>query len=253
MLAIGLYNVTKKLRNYNCSNRWLRRELIDIVTRKNRDQGWWTVLKDINIEIKEGETLAVLGRNGSGKSTLLKIMAGIFQPTAGRVIRQGSICTLFDVGTGFHEDLTGRENVFVNGAILGLSEKLVKSALADIEHFAELEGFMDTPLKFYSSGMKARLGFAVAMTADPDIFLIDEVLAVGDEGFKRKCYVKLDELVSKGRTVVIVSHDIEVVQRLCSRGIWIRGGVVQADGPIRDVCRDYLDYCSGSELLSNAS
>ncbi|MCL6629297.1 MAG: ABC transporter ATP-binding protein [Armatimonadetes bacterium] len=239
MVAIGLYGITKTFRSYNCGSRWLRRELIERLQRQRRQNDRWTVLREINLEIESGETVAILGRNGSGKSTLLKLMAGIIQPDAGTVVRHGSICTLLDIGTGFHEDLTGRENVFVDGTILGLSEKYLQSVLADIETFAELAGFMDTPLRYYSSGMRARLGFAIAMSANPDIFLIDEVLAVGDEGFRQKCYLRLDEFIAAGKTIIIVSHDLAAVQRLCKRGVCLHNGMIVADGPIDVVCKEY--------------
>jgi ABC-2 type transport system ATP-binding protein len=251
MTAIGLYGVSKTFRSYN-NNRWLRRELVDLLSRKRKRGDRWELLRGVDLEIEEGETVAIVGRNGCGKSTLLRLMAGILQPNSGCVVRRGNICPLLDIGAGFHEDLTGRENVFVNGSILGLAEKYLKSILPEVEEFAELQGFMDTPLKFYSSGMRARLGFAVAMGADPDIFLIDEILAVGDEGFRRKCYVKLDEMISRRRTVVIVSHDTEAVQRLCARGVWLHEGTVRADGPIDEICRLYYAYFDEGEIPASS-
>jgi ABC-2 type transport system ATP-binding protein len=253
MIAVSLRGVTKRFRSYNQGHRWLRRELVEMVTRKSNRDDWWTVLHDINLEIKAGETVALFGRNGTGKSTLLKLMAGILQPTSGSVTHNGSVCAILDIGTGFHEDLTGRENVFVNGAILGLPESYLKTLLPEVEEFAELQGFMDTPLRYYSSGMRARLGFAVAMSADPEIFLIDEVLAVGDEGFRRKCTAKLDDMVARGRTIIIVSHDLEAVQRLCARGVWLHDGVVREDGPIHEVCRSYVEYYNAQEQPAAAA
>lgn len=250
MPAIGFYSVSKQFKSYNCQSHWLRRELIQLVTGKRAKGDTWTVLCEISFEIMPGETVAILGRNGCGKSTLLKLMAGILQPTTGYIVRHGNIGTLLDIGTGFHEDLTGRENVLINGAVLGLSDKYLRASLPEIERFAELEGFMDTPLRYYSSGMRARLGFAVAMSADPDVFLIDEVLAVGDEGFRRKCHRRLDELVSRGRTIVIVTHDIECVERLCRRGIWIQDGRVRMDGPIDLVCEEYVNAFGPDELMA---
>lgn len=248
MVAIGLYGITKTFKSYNYSSRWLRRELIAILQREPKHNERWTVLRDINLEIERGETVAILGRNGSGKSTLLKLMAGIIQPNAGTIVRCGSICTLLDIGTGFHEDLTGRENVFVDGTILGLSEKYLQSVLPDIESFAELAGFMDMPLRYYSSGMRARLGFAIAMSANPDIFVIDEVLAVGDEGFRQKCYLRLDEFIAAGKTIIIVSHDLAAVKRLCKRGICLHNGAIVADGPINAVCEEYTRLFDGMAL-----
>lgn len=248
MVAVGVYGLFKDFRSYNSRDRWFRRELFGLITGRRRLDERWTVLRNIDLEIHAGETVAMLGRNGSGKSTLLKLIAGILRPTDGRVVTSGRICAILDIGTGFHEDLNGRENVFVNGTILGLSEKYLQRIMPDIEAFAELEGFMDTPLKYYSSGMKARLGFAVAMSTDPDIFLIDEILAVGDEGFRRKCYSRLDEMVRLGRTIVVVSHDTESVKRICTRGVWLHDGAIRLDGPIHEVCEQYIAHFDRSNV-----
>ena len=250
MAPITLTDVSKRFKDYNCRNRWLRKDLIDTALGKPKDYGWRTVLRDINIEINSGETVAIVGRNGSGKTTLLQLMAGIIQPTTGKIYRYGSTCTLFDVGAGFHDDLTGIENVFINGAILGLPQRYLQSMLSEVESFAELQGFMNTPIKFYSSGMRARLGFAVAMIADPDIFLIDEVLAVGDAGFRKRCYARLRTHVSRGRTIVMVSHDTYAIEQLCSRAIWIHDGAIRADGPAADVCREYVDHFDAPALVT---
>ncbi len=247
MITIGLYNVSKRLRHYDCRNQWLRREIVDFLRGKRRAPELMTVLDGINLEIEQGETVGILGVNGSGKSTLMKLIAGIMAPSDGEIVRQGRTCSLMDVGTGFQEDLTGRENVFINGAILGLSEKRLKFLLSEIEDYAEIEGFMDTPLRYYSSGMRARLGFAVAMSADPEIFLIDEVLAVGDEGFRQKCYKRLDLLASGGTTIVMVSHDTGAVKRLCNRAIWLDGGIIKADGPSAEVGDAYVDSFTGTK------
>lgn len=242
MTAIGLYRVRKDFKHHDCRSRWLRRDVVGFLRGDRGQDGWWTVLRGINLEIEQGETVAILGRNASGKSTLLKLMADILQPTEGTIVRYGSICALLDLGTGFHEDLTGRENAFINGVILGLPRGHLRAIMPEIERFAELEGFMDTPLRYYSAGMWARLGFAVAMSADPDIFLIDEVLAVGDEGFRQKCYARLGGLVERGVTIVMVSHDVGAVQRLCRRGVWIHDGTICADGPIHQVCKEYVEH-----------
>lgn len=241
MTAIGVYDLSKRFRIHDQRSRWLRRDVVQYLLGESSDDDWRTILHNINIEVRRGETVALLGRNGSGKSTLLKLMAGILRPTTGRVTRQGSLCAMMDICTGFQEDLTGRENTFINGAILGLSASALDALMPEIEYFAELECFMDTPVRYYSSGMKARLSFAVAMTADPDIFLIDEVLAVGDEGFRNKCYARLDQLISKGRTIVMVSHDTGSVKRLCERAIWLDSGTVRMDGPSEEVCECYVD------------
>ena len=251
--ALSLSGVCKDFRRYKCRDRWLRRDLVNLVCGRSREPEKWTVLHGIDLQIRRGETVGVLGRNGCGKSTLLRLMAGILQPTVGEVRRRGSVCALMDVGTGFHEDLTGRENVFINGTILGLSERYLASVLPDIEYFAELEGFMDTPIKYYSSGMRARLGFAVAMCAAPDIFLIDEVLAVGDEGFRRKCIKRLQSAVSEGITVVMVTHDTYAVRELCARGIWLQDGSIRMDGPIDRVCDEYLSFFYGRDTTAVAA
>ena len=244
--AIVLRNVSKDFRRYQGRDRWLRREMLDMVLGKRKETETRTVLRDINLEIRRGETVGILGRNGCGKSTLLRLMAGILQPTSGEVRRVGRVCALLGIGTGFHGELTGAENVFINGTILGLSEKYLASIMPDIEYFAELEGFMDTPLKYYSAGMQARLGFAVAMCAAPDIFLIDEVMAVGDEGFRLKCLKRLQSAFAEGITIVMVSHDIDALRKVCTRGVWLRDGSVHMDGTIEEVAGSYLDCFYGA-------
>ena len=240
MAAIELHKVSKRFRAYsNRNDRWLRRELLAAFHQKDRTRDYWTVLENVNLEVHEGESVGLVGRNGTGKSTLLKLVAGILQPTSGRVTVNGSMCALLELGAGFSLDLTGKENVFLYGTILGLGEDYIRRVLPDILDFAELDGFMDTPLKYYSSGMRARLGFGVAMSADPEIFLIDEVLAVGDEGFRRKCYERLEGLVSRRKTIVMVSHDLDTIRRLCARVVWVDGGYIQADGPVARVVDAY--------------
>lgn len=246
-VAISLHNVCKEFRLHNCRDRWLRREIVDTILGRRKEPEKLSVIKGVDLTIERGETVAILGRNGCGKSTLLRLMAGILQPTSGRVSRHGSVCAVFDACTGFHPDLTGRENVFINGTILGLSERYLQSIMTDVEYFSELEGFMDTPTKYYSSGMTARLGFAVAMCADPDIFLIDEVLAVGDEGFRIKCLKRLGSAISQGVTAVIVTHDTYSVRSLFRRGIWLDGGAIRMDGPIDEVCDEYMSYFYGKQ------
>lgn len=189
-------------------------------------------LRGVTLDIHEGESVALLGFNGSGKSTLLKLISGVFLPDTGRIGIRGRVAGLIEVGGGFHPDLTGRENVFLNAAILGMSEQETRDRYDAIVDFAEISEFMDTEVKFYSSGMFVRLAFAVAIHVEHDILLIDEVLAVGDEPFQRKCFAKLDELRAAGKTIVIVSHDLAGVQRLCDRGILLSQHEVVFDGPI---------------------
>lgn len=190
-------------------------------------------LRDVSLTIAQGETVGLLGYNGSGKSTLLKLISGVMRPTVGQVRVRGRIAGLIEVGAGFHPDLTGRENVYMNGAILGMDEATIKDRFDDIVAFSEIERFIDTEVKHYSSGMFLRLAFAVAVHTDPEVFLIDEILAVGDEPFQAKCLAKVEALREEGRTLVVVSHDLGMVERLCTRGVVLRSGEVIADTDAR--------------------
>ena len=194
-------------------------------------------LDDVAFDVHQGETVALLGFNGSGKSTLLKLISGVLRPDGGRVRTRGRVAGLIEVGAGFHPDLTGRENVFLNGAILGMTKKQIEDAYDSIVEFSEIPDFMDTEVKFYSSGMFLRLAFAVAVHSDPEVFLIDEILAVGDEPFQRKCLDEIRGLSDQGKTLVIVSHDLNMVSDLCERGVLLEKGVKVADGPSKDVVR----------------
>jgi lipopolysaccharide transport system ATP-binding protein len=203
---------------------------------------FWAV-KDVSFDVQQGEIVAVIGRNGAGKSTLLKILSRITEPTRGRAILRGRVASLLEVGTGFHAELTGRENVYLNGSILGMTRSEINRKFDEIVAFSEVEKFLDTPVKWYSSGMYVRLAFAVAAHLDPEILIIDEVLAVGDAQFQKKCMGKMQEVASgQGRTVLFVSHNMTAVQRLCPRAILLRKGTVAADGPVNTVVREYLSY-----------
>lgn len=191
-------------------------------------------LKNVSVEVETGETVALLGLNGSGKSTLLKHISGVMLPDSGTVRTRGRVAGLIEVGAGFHPDLSGRDNVFLNGAILGMTEQQVNDRFDDIVEFSEIGQFIDTEVKFYSSGMYLRLAFSVAVHTDPEVFLIDEILAVGDEPFQRKCIDKIQELARNGKTLVVVSHDLDLVSRICARGILLEHGNVLFDGPIHD-------------------
>ena len=197
-------------------------------------------LKDFSLSVSYGEVIGVIGRNGAGKSTLLKILARITEPTHGRAEIRGRVGSLLEVGTGFHSELTGRENVFLNGVILGMTRSEVAAKLDQIVAFAEVERFLDTQVKHYSSGMSLRLAFAVAAHLQPEILLIDEVLAVGDAAFQRKCLGKMSDVAEKGRAILFVSHNLEAVQRLCDRCIWIDGGKLRQEGDPDTVVRVYL-------------
>ncbi|MFD5276793.1 ABC transporter ATP-binding protein [Pseudarthrobacter sp. NPDC092439] len=196
-------------------------------------------LRDVSLEIRQGETVALLGLNGSGKSTLLKHISGVMTPDEGTVRTRGRVAGLIEVGAGFHPDLSGRDNVYLNAAILGVSEAEIKERFDSIVDFAEIGEFIDTEVRFYSSGMYLRLAFSVAVHSDPEVFLVDEILAVGDEPFQRKCLAKIQELSDAGQTLVVVSHDLDLVQRVCSRGVLLEHGRVIKDGPSYDVV-EYL-------------
>jgi lipopolysaccharide transport system ATP-binding protein len=204
------------------------------------DRKFWA-LKGISLEAEQGRVLGIIGRNGAGKSTLLKIISRITAPTRGVVKIHGRVASLLEVGTGFHPELTGRENVFLNGAILGMTKAEVKSKFEEIADFSGVGRFIDTPVKRYSSGMYVRLAFAVGAHLEPEILLVDEVLAVGDAGFQKKCLGKMDEVTKQGRTVLFVSHNIDAVSTLCHRVIWIDGGEIFLDGPPQEVVPAYLD------------
>ena len=191
-------------------------------------------LDEVSLRVEQGDAVGLLGLNGSGKSTLLKLVSGVLRPDSGTVRVRGRVAGLIEVGAGLHPDLTGRENVFLNGAILGMSEGEVRRAFDSIVAFSELEKFLDTEVRFYSSGMFLRLAFAVAVHTDPDVFLVDEILAVGDAPFRAKCVEKVQQLSAEGRTLVVVSHDLPVVQKVCTRGVLLREGRKVADGPLED-------------------
>lgn len=214
------------------------------------DEFW--ALRDVSFEIPRGSTFGLIGHNGSGKSTLLKTLAGIYRPTEGSVVVDGRISALLELGAGFHGELSGRENVYLNGAILGLSRKQIDDAMDDIIAFAGLEEFIDTPVKVYSSGMYVRLGFSIAVTVDPEILIVDEIIAVGDEEFQRKCFDHLYELRRRGTTIVLVSHSLGIVADLCDHAAWLDRGRLKAVGPARDVIDKYLGDVNKKEADAHA-
>lgn len=203
-----------------------------------RKEAFWA-LRDVSFEVKRGETLGIIGHNGAGKSTVLKLLSGITTPTSGRITIQGRLSALIEVGSGFHPELTGRENIFLNGAILGMSRGEIASKLDSIVDFAGVRPFLDVPVKRFSSGMYVRLGFSIAAHLDPDILLLDEVLAVGDAAFQEKCLTRIDELKRAGTTIVFISHDLGAVERICDRVILMSRGQVAKTGAARDVIASY--------------
>jgi lipopolysaccharide transport system ATP-binding protein len=210
------------------------------VLQGNEIEEFWA-LKDVNFEVKQGEVLGIIGRNGAGKSTLLKILSRITEPTKGRVVLRGRVASLLEVGTGFHGELTGRENIFLNGAILGMTRREIARKFDEIVDFAEVEKFLDTPVKRYSSGMYVRLAFAVAAHLEPEILIVDEVLAVGDAEFQKKCLGKMDDVSRReGRTVLFVSHNMGVVGKLCKPAIWLDQGSILDYGPAAELTTKYL-------------
>lgn len=208
---------------------------------RHRAEEFWA-LKNINLDVPRGKTVGLIGRNGSGKSTLLKIISRILYPTRGEVRVNGRLSTLLELGAGFHPDFTGRENIYLNASILGFTRKEIKERLSDIISFAELGDFIDNPVRNYSSGMYMRLGFAVAVHVDPDILLIDEVLAVGDLAFQDKCLARIQELQKQGKTIVIVTHVPKKVEELCDLALWLDRGEARMLGPAKEVAQAYAGF-----------
>lgn len=239
--AIRVKNLYKDFKLNSDKARTLKER---ILFSKRNKQEKIQILKDINLDIKKGETVALIGVNGSGKSTLLKLMTKIIYPTKGTIKINGKLTSLLELGAGFHPDFSGRENIYFNASIFGLTKQEIDKRLKTIIDFSELGEFIDSPVRTYSSGMYMRLAFSVAINVDADILLIDEILAVGDQHFQDKCFAKLHELKSnENKTIVIVSHDLKQVKNLCDRAIWIREGKVEMDGNPKEVIDKYLEIC----------
>lgn len=238
--AIEVKNMSKKFNVYYDKANTLKEKMM--FWNRNRKEVR-NVLKNINIKIKKGETVALIGTNGSGKSTLLKLMTKIYYPTNGTVETNGKLTSLLELGAGFHPDFSGRENIYFNASIFGLSKKEIDRRIDEIIDFSELREFIDNPVRTYSSGMYMRLAFSIAINVDADILLIDEILAVGDQHFQEKCQEKLLELKESDKTIVIVSHSLDSVEKLCNRAIWIYDGEVKLDGNCKNVIKEYLKVC----------
>ena len=250
MKAIAVRDVHKVYRRYGPRKQFatLKSALLSgSVLRDLRPDAVFEALKGVSFDVPAGKTFGVVGRNGSGKSTMLKLIAGIGKPTSGSVRVEGRVSALIELGAGFHPEISGRENVYINGMMLGLSRREIGRRFDDIVRFAELEEFIDAPVKTYSSGMYMRLGFAVAINVDPDVLLVDEVLAVGDEGFTHKCLDKFADFRRRGRTVLLVTHSLDLVTRFCDEALWLDGGVVKAQGDPKRVIDAYLMDVAGAE------
>ena len=239
--AIEVKNMTKRFKLFYDKPSTLKERLV-FWNHKKADTR--TVLDNINIEIKKGETVALIGINGSGKSTLLKLMTKIIYPTKGTVTTSGKLTSLLELGAGFHPDFTGRENIYFNASIFGLTKKEINKRMKDIIDFSELEEFIDNPVRTYSSGQYMRLAFSIAINVDAEILLIDEILAVGDQHFQDKCFDKLKELRDSEKTIVIVSHALDAIKQICNRGIWINEGKIECDDKIDKAIDKYLKKCS---------
>jgi len=242
--AIVFDSVTKKFRIYHDVNPSLKETIIH---RKRSTYEDFIALDNVSFKVKKGETLGIIGPNGSGKSTILKLISGIIPPTEGNIVVNGSLSALLELGAGFHPDLTGRENIFLNASLLGISRKIIEERFEDIVKFSGLERFIDTPVKNYSSGMYIRLGFTVAINVDPDILLIDEVLAVGDRLFQEKCKSVIQNFKEMGKTIVIVSHDLDAISRYCTKAILLMDGSIIVEDEPDAVNREYLSYVAQKE------
>lgn len=235
-IAVSVDHVSKKFRLYHERNQTLKSAVMRGRTSKHEE--FWA-LKDVTFDVEAGQTYGIIGSNGSGKSTLLKCLAKIYWPTSGTITYNGKMASLLEVGSGFHFELSGRENIYLNGSILGMSKKEITKKFDSIVEFSGVEKFIDQPVKNYSSGMYVRLGFSVAIHVDPDILVVDEVLSVGDEEFQRKSFDKFLDLKRAGKTIILVSHGLDVVADICDRVSWIEKGVLQMSGPAPEVVGAY--------------
>ncbi len=242
-VAVRFDNVSKRFILHHERYRSFQEFAVNAFRRGRGSEEFWA-LKDVSFTVEKGHSFGIVGENGSGKSTALKIISGILQPNGGDITVNGRLAALLELGSGFHPDLTGRENIHLNAALLGFSRKEIDRRMDSIIDFAELDRFIDTPLKHYSSGMQIRLGFAVAIHSDPDILITDEVLSVGDEAFQRKCTDRIDDLMRKGKTIILVSHGLDTVRYVCTDAIWLDHGRVRAAGKTEDVISAYLEFAN---------
>ena len=248
--AIEVHNVTKKFKVYNDRSHTLKEYAL---FRKRRSYSERNVLNEISFEVKRGESVGLIGHNGCGKSTTLKLLTRIMYPDSGTIEMRGRVSSLIELGAGFHPDMSGRENIYINASIFGLKKKEIDERIQNIIDFSELNEYIDNPVRTYSSGMYMRLAFAVAINVDADILLIDEILAVGDAGFQKKCFDKLREIKKQGTTIVLVSHSMDQIEQFCDRSIWINDGKIVADGTAHNVDAQYLNYMQARSATRNES
>lgn len=242
MSVIQVENIYKSFKVYYDKRRSLKELVLFSSSRKYELR---EVLRGINFSVDKGEAIGIIGENGCGKSTLLKLMTRIIYPDKGRMVINGRVSSLIELGAGFHPDMSGRENIYTNAAIFGLSKNEIDAKLQEIIDFSELHDFIDNPVRTYSSGMYMRLAFSVAINVNADVLLIDEILGVGDENFQRKCHAKLDELKKEGVTIAIVSHDLGTIRSFCDKALWINNGVIEKYGLSDTVVDEYLAYMAG--------
>ena len=249
-IAIEVRNVTKSFKVYLDKGAQLKERLL---FRKRSRYEERKVLRGISFDVKKGEAIGLIGHNGCGKSTTLKLLTRIMYPDEGTIKLKGRVSSLIELGAGFHPDMSGRENIYTNAAIFGLTKKEIDARIKDIVDFSELSEFIDNPVRTYSSGMYMRLAFSVAINVDADVLLIDEILAVGDANFQTKCFNKLKEIKAQGTTIVIVSHALGQIEQICDRAIWIHEGLIKAEGPPKEIDLEYLDYMSRKMQEKNKS
>lgn len=236
--VVVLQNVSVRYRSPDKPFWSFKEFAIRFVERKVNYSDFWA-LKEVSLEVMQGETFGIIGRNGAGKSTLLKLVSRVLAPTNGRIVTRGKVAPLLELGAGFHAELTGRENIFLNGALLGHTQNEINAHVPEILEFAQIDGYIDAPVRTYSSGMVARLGFAVATSWIPDILILDETLAVGDEEFRTKCYERMENFRTENVTILLVSHDLTTIKKMCSHAVWLDQGKVKALGNVNNVIKAY--------------
>lgn len=243
---VKVNNVSMKFNLGIEKNFSLKQFFIDVLSGKKKEKNEFWALSDVSFDVKKGEVIGFVGTNGAGKSTLLKIIAGVMNPTQGKVERGGNICPMIELGAGFDMDLTARENIFLNGAVLGYTKEFIEQKFDEIVDFSELRDFLDVPVRNFSSGMVARLAFSIATVVEPEILIVDEILSVGDIAFQKKSEEKMLSMINGGTTVLFVSHSIEQVKKICNRAVWLDHGKVIKIGPAKEICEKYENLILGN-------